>query len=215
MAHSQADFQQLLAAGIHTMALDVSPSQQEQLLRFLALLGKWNGIYNLTAVRDLRDMLIVHLLDSLSILPLVDELQPPTLVDVGSGAGLPAIPLTIVRPGIEIHSIDAVNKKIGFQLQAKADLGLRRLYPLHARIENFVLPLPPSAIVSRAYSEISKMLATIDHLADGSTTVIAMKGVQPTAEIAAIPASWRVLEVRKLEVPSLGAQRCAVVLQRA
>jgi 16S rRNA (guanine527-N7)-methyltransferase len=157
----------------------------------------------------------VHLLDSLSVLPLVDELQLKTLVDVGSGAGLPAIPLAIARPALEIHSIDAVNKKIGFQLQAKAALGLSRLHPVHARIEQFVLPQAPSAILSRAYTDLAKMLASIAHLADPSTTVIAMKGVEPTAEIAAIPATWSVLEIRKLNVPSLGAQRCVVVLKRA
>ncbi len=205
----------MLAAGIDTMGIRVPPSQQAQLLRFLELLAKWNGVYNLTAVRDPRDMLVVHLLDSLSILALVDELQMRSLVDVGSGAGLPAIPLAITRPAIEIHSIDAVNKKIGFQLQAKADLGLQRLHPLHARVESFVLPLPPSAIVSRAYTDLAKMLESIEHLVDASTRVIAMKGVEPTVEIAAIPASWVVQEIRKLEVPSLGAQRCAVVLKRA
>lgn len=197
------------------MDIRVVSSQQAQLLRFLELLGKWNGVYNLTAVRDPRDMLVVHLLDSLSVLALIDELKPQMLVDVGSGAGLPAIPLAIARPAIEIHSIDAVNKKIGFQLQAKADLGLQRLHPLHARIESFVLAHPPSVIVSRAYSELAKMLESIDHLADASTTVIAMKGVEPMAEIARIPAWWIVQEVRKLEVPLLGAQRCAVVLKRA
>ncbi|MEO8937862.1 MAG: 16S rRNA (guanine(527)-N(7))-methyltransferase RsmG [Burkholderiaceae bacterium] len=193
----------------------MASSQQARLLRFLELLGKWNGVYNLTAVRDPRDMLVVHLLDSLSVLALIDELRPEILVDVGSGAGLPAIPLAITRPEMEIHSIDAVNKKIGFQLQAKADLGLQQLHPLHVRIENFLLPHPPSAIVSRAYSELAKMLDSIDHLADASTTVIAMKGVEPTAEIAGIPASWVVQEIRKLEVPLLGAQRCAVILKRA
>lgn len=208
------DFRQSLAAGIDAMEIAVTSLQQERLIRFLGLLTKWNGVYNLTAVRDPRDMLALHVLDSLSILTLVDALQPHSLVDVGSGAGLPAIPLAIVRPMLAIHSIDAVGKKIGFQLQVKAELALPSLHPLHARIEDFVLPRPPSLIVSRAYTDLATMLASVDRLADAATTVIAMKGVPPTAEIAAIPANWAVQEVRTLEVPSLGARRCAVVLKR-
>ncbi len=181
---------------------------------FLALLGKWNQVYNLTAIRDPRDMLVVHLLDSLSILHLVDAYARETVLDVGSGAGLPAIPLAIMRP-FSVWSVDAVAKKVSFQLQAKGALALTNLHPVHARIEAVNIERPVSVIVSRAFSEISKMLESVDRLADATTTIIAMKGIAPTVELAALPAGWQVREIVSLEVPFLGAERCAVVLQRA
>ena len=184
------------------------------MLDFLALLVKWNAVYNLTSVRQPDDMLVVHLLDSLAILPLVDAVAPQSILDVGSGAGLPSIPLAITRPGSQVHSVDAVAKKIGFQLQAKATLSLANFHPVHHRVETLRAPMHPSIIVSRAFSEIPVMLSSIDHLADTATHVIAMKGAEPTDELASLPRTWRVNAIYPLDVPFLGARRCAVVLQR-
>lgn len=196
------------------MRIDATDAQVKALLDYLALLAKWNAVYNLTSVRDPRDMLAVHLLDALSILPLVDRHAHETLLDVGSGAGLPAIPLSIMRDW-SVWSVEAVAKKISFQVQVKGSLGLQGLHPLHARIEAVNIDRPLSVIVSRAFSDIAKMLASIDRLAGDATTVIAMKGVVPTAELAAVPPGWQVREVVTIEVPFLGAERCAVILQRA
>jgi len=196
------------------MRIDATDAQVQALLDYLALLAKWSAVYNLTSVRDPRDMLAVHLLDALSILPLVDRHAHETLLDVGSGAGLPAIPLAIMRDW-SIWSVDAVAKKISFQVQVKGSLGLQGLHPLHARIEAVNIDRPLSVIVSRAFSDIPKMLASIDRLAGDATTVIAMKGVVPMAELAAVPPDWQVREVVTLEVPFLGAERCAIILQRA
>lgn len=196
------------------MRIDATDAQVQALLDYLALLAKWNAVYNLTSVRDPRDMLAVHLLDALSILPLVDRHAHETLLDVGSGAGLPAIPLAIMRDW-SVWSVDAVAKKISFQIQVKGSLGLQSLHPLHARIEAVNIDRPLSVIVSRAFSDIAKMLASIDRLAGDATTVIAMKGVVPMAELAAVPPGWQVRQVVAIEVPFLGAERCAVILQRA
>jgi len=203
-----------LEQGIASMRIDATDAQVQALLDYLALLAKWSAVYNLTSVRDPRDMLAVHLLDALSILPLVDRHAHETLLDVGSGAGLPAIPLAIMRDW-SIWSVDAVAKKISFQVQVKGSLGLQGLHPLHARIEAVNIDRPLSVIVSRAFSDIPKMLASIDRLAGDATTVIAMKGVVPMAELAAVPPNWQVREVVTLEVPFLGAERCAIILQRA
>jgi len=203
-----------LEQGIASMRIDATDAQVQALLDYLALLAKWSAVYNLTSVRDPRDMLAVHLLAALSILPLVDRHAHETLLDVGSGAGLPAIPLAIMRDW-SIWSVDAVAKKISFQVQVKGSLGLQGLHPLHARIEAVNIDRPLSVIVSRAFSDIPKMLASIDRLAGDATTVIAMKGVVPMAELAAVPPDWQVREVVTLEVPFLGAERCAIILQRA
>ena len=195
------------------MRIDWTEAQAQRLMDFLTLLAKWNRTYNLTSIRDPRDMLVVHLLDALSILSMVDAHARETVLDVGSGAGLPAIPLAIMRP-LEVWSVDAVAKKISFQLQAKGTLTLTNLHPVHARIEAVTIDRPVSVIVSRAFSELAKMLQSVDRLAAPETTVIAMKGVVPTAELADVPRGWEVRDVVPLEVPFLGAERCAVVLQR-
>ena len=146
------------------MGIDASTQQRQQLLDFLALLVKWNATYNLTAVRDPDDMLAVHLLDALSIFPLIDRLADGPLLDVGSGAGLPGIPLAILRPAMTIHSVDAVAKKIGFQWQVKAASALANFHPQHARIETASFTPRPSVVVSRAFADIGTMLTLIDHL---------------------------------------------------
>jgi 16S rRNA (guanine527-N7)-methyltransferase len=203
-----------LDAGLAALNLELPSSARERLLRFLDLLVRWNAVYNLTAVRDVNDMLSVHLLDSLSLLALLPD-APATLIDVGSGAGLPAIPLAIARPALDVTSVDAVAKKVGFQQQAVAALALTNLHPIHARVEALTLARVPDFIVSRAFSAIPDFLADIDRLAGPATRILAMKGAEPTAELAALPPGWRIREIRALEVPFLGARRCVVDLERA
>ena len=214
MAIASGELETRLAEGIERLGQTADLQQRNALLAFLDLLVQWNGVYNLTSVRDPSDMLTVHLLDSLAIVPLVDRCAADEIVDVGSGAGLPGIPLSIMRPALRIHSIDAVAKKIGFQLQAKAALKLSNFFPLHRRVEALTLPKRPDLIVSRAYAELSVMLASIERLCAPSTRVLAMKGARPEAELALVSAPWRVEDVLTIDVPFLGAQRCAVLMQR-
>jgi 16S rRNA (guanine527-N7)-methyltransferase len=206
---------QKLAQGLNLLGLPLDGAQQDLLLRYLALLLRWNGVYNLTSVRDPADMVTLHLLDSLSVAALIRGAKGAEVLDVGTGAGLPGIPLAIACPSYRFRLVDAVAKKISFLRQVKASLSLVNIEPQHVRVEALTLATRPDVIVSRAYADLTTMVRSIDHLADGSTAVIAMKGAAPRDEIASLPASWRVDEVRELDVPFLGAQRCAVVLRRA
>ena len=214
---AQADSQLAgaLQKGVDGLGLGLDAHQQHLLIQYLALLTQWNAVYNLTSVRNPLDMLGLHILDSLSIAHLFREYDGADVLDVGTGAGLPGVPLAIALPRSGFHLVDAVAKKISFLRHVKASLTLANIHPRHSRIEALTLTKAPSIIVSRAYAQIYRMLASIDHLADRCTTVIAMKGIAPTEELAALPAAWRVLEVRILEVPLVGAHRCAVVLRRA
>ncbi len=209
------DLAQRLDEGLAALALPLTTDQRHKLLAYLGLLVKWNAVYNLTSVRDPHDMLAVHLLDALSIVSLIDRLAVNTAVDVGSGAGLPGIPLAIARPALTVHSIDAVAKKIGFQQHVKGALALTGFQPSHQRVEAFTLAEMPDLIVSRAYAELRLMVESIAHLAGPATTIIAMKGPDPADEIAALPAGWAVSDVAPLTVPFLGAERTAVILRRA
>lgn len=204
-----------LSAGLVALGVNASVAQQECLLDFLMLMSKWNGVYNLTAIRDPHAMLVMHVLDSLAIAPLIERLGVQRLLDVGSGAGLPGIPLAIVLPDLWIDSVDAVQKKIAFQTQAKAELGLVRFQAHHARIEALTLHQKPDCIVSRAFAELDVMVRLCgDQLAQAGV-LLAMKGVMPEAEMASLPSGWRVREVVPLTVPDLNAARCAVLLERA
>ncbi len=203
-----------LQKGVDALGLSLAQHQQELLIKYLALLAQWNAVYNLTSVRDPLDMLALHVLDSLAIVDLVLECEGSDVLDVGTGAGLPGIPLAIALPQYHFQLVDAVAKKVSFLRQVKASLGLVNVQAQHSRIEALTRAKTPLIIVSRAYAELSRMLRSIAHLADRSTTVIAMKGVAPDEELAALPAPWRVLEVRTLDVPLVGAQRCAVILRR-
>jgi 16S rRNA (guanine527-N7)-methyltransferase len=197
----------------------------DALLRYLALLNEWNAIHNLTAIREPRDQVPKHLLDSLSVLPWVPERG--RLIDVGTGAGLPGIPLALARPALEVTLLDSRHKKVQFCQLAAATLGLAtpsqvgdrpRVHAVHARCEQFQGPRF-DAIISRAFSSLAEFVALTAHLGDGESRWLAMKGARPDAEIAALAshpkaARFRVEAVHPLKVPGLDAERCLVVLRR-
>ena len=204
-----------LSEGLERLGMVLDENQQDHLIEYLALLVRWNAVYNLTAVRDPFDMLALHVLDSLSIVDLIRECKGLEVLDVGTGAGLPGIPLAIALPRHTVHMVDAVAKKISFLQQVKSLLELPNIGAAHVRIEALTLAKMPDIIVSRAYADLTRMVRSIAHLTDASTTVIAMKGVEPNAELAELPVSWKLVELRPLDVPFIGAHRCAVVLRRA
>lgn len=203
-----------LKQGLNDLKLSLAETQQDLLIEYVALLVQWNAVYNLTAVRDPAEMLSLHLLDSLAIADLVASLEGTDLLDVGTGAGLPGVPMAVVFSKLQVSLVDAVAKKISFLQHVKVALQLANICPIHCRIEALTVAKKPAIIVSRAYSDLRRMIGSIDHLADESTTVIAMKGAKPLVELAALPASWQIVEVRNLHVPFVSAQRCAVVLKR-
>jgi 16S rRNA (guanine527-N7)-methyltransferase len=201
----------MLADGIRELGLEVSDGQQEKLLDYVALLSKWNAVYNLTAIRDPKQMLIQHILDSLSIVPHLAPLGPSSVLDVGSGGGLPGIVLAIVLPDWTVTVNDIVHKKTAFQSQAKAELGLTNLSVVTGRVETLrpgaEVPAKFDVIVSRAFAELSDFVTLVRHLVAEQGAIWAMKGVRPDGEIERLPAASHVEQIVRLTVPLLDAER--------
>ncbi|PZP33250.1 MAG: 16S rRNA (guanine(527)-N(7))-methyltransferase RsmG [Roseateles depolymerans] len=193
-----------------TLGLALSDTQIDQLLAYLALLQKWNKVYNLTAVRDPAQMLSHHLVDSLSALPpLLRHGAPARLMDVGAGGGLPGVVIAICCPGTDVSCVDAVAKKATFIQQVAAELKLPNLHGVHSRVEQLATPAF-GLITSRAFASLLDFTTlTRQHLAPGAVWM-AMKGQHPAEEIAALPADVEVFHVEQLTVPGLDAQRCIV-----
>ncbi len=199
---------QMLSAGIAEMKLDVTPEQQAKLLDYLALLHKWNGIYNLTAIRRPEQMVSHHLLDSLAVLP---HLWPQRWLDVGCGAGLPGLVLAVMRPEWSFTLLDSNSKKTGFVQQAAIELGLRNVEVRCERVEQWHTAQKFDGIISRAFAEAADFVMLTRHLlADGGRWA-AMKGV-PEEELARLPEGVVVEKVITLQVPELEAARSLVVL---
>ncbi|MFM0307362.1 16S rRNA (guanine(527)-N(7))-methyltransferase RsmG [Paraburkholderia sp. RL17-383-BIF-A] len=201
----------LLTEGVRELGLDLSDTQLGKLLDYVALLSKWNAVYNLTAIRDPRQMLIQHILDSLSIVPHLAPLGPSSVLDVGSGGGLPGIVLSIVLPEWMVTVNDIVHKKTAFQAQAKAELGLANLSVVTGRVETLQpgaeVPAKFDVIVSRAFAELADFVTLARHLVAEQGAIWAMKGVRPDGEIERLPAGAHVEQVIRLNVPSLDAER--------
>lgn len=202
-----------LTAAAATLGLMLELTQQDALLAHLALLEKWNRVYNLTALRDPEDMLRQHLIDSLAVVaPLARALQGKSnarLLDVGSGAGLPGVVLAIAMPHLQVICVDTVGKKASFVQQAGAELGLANLRSVHTRVEQLD-PASCDVITSRAFSSLARFVElTHQHLAPKGVWM-AMKGKVPSEEIAAIAGDQEVFHVEPVVVPALEAERCLV-----
>jgi 16S rRNA (guanine527-N7)-methyltransferase len=195
-----------LANGIRQMGLVVSEQAQQQLLQYLALLQKWNKVYNLTAVRNPQEMVTLHLLDSLSVLPYV---KGPRLLDVGSGAGLPGIVIAICRPEVQVTTIDTVQKKTIFMRQVKGELGLENLSVVHARVEEHYPQQSYDQVISRAFSEIALLMQLTRHLIAKRGEWLAMKGLVPTQELEGLAVKPKA--ILPLRVAGLEAQRHLVI----
>lgn len=221
-----------LQEGLAALGLELPETTRSKLLAYVALLKKWNRTYNLTAIRDESEMVTQHLLDSLSVLPALQESAlggsrggiPVTQsegrpssgrrwVDVGSGAGLPGIPLAIVRPDLDMTLIEAVEKKSAFQRQAKIELDLSNVTVVCGRVEEM-----PGArfdgVLSRAFAELAEFVDLAGHLPVQNGRLYAMKGVLPQDEMSRLPPGWVVLDCARLNVPGLEVQRHLIVLER-
>ncbi|HEX7932086.1 MAG TPA: 16S rRNA (guanine(527)-N(7))-methyltransferase RsmG [Paraburkholderia sp.] len=201
----------LLADGVRQLGLELSDAQLGKLLDYVALLAKWNAVYNLTAIRDQQQMLIQHILDSLSIVHGMTQRNPRSVLDVGSGGGLPGIVLAIVRPDWSVTVNDIVHKKTAFQAQAKAELGLVNLSVVTGRVETLQpgaeVPAKFDVIVSRAFAELADFVTLARHLVAQHGAILAMKGVRPDGEIERLPAGAHVEQIVRLNVPFLDAER--------
>ncbi len=203
----------LLANGLAEMKLDVCAEGQQKLLAYLALLQKWNKVYNLTAIRDPNEMVTLHLLDSLSVLPYV---KIKNLLDVGSGGGLPGILLAICLPNLQVTTIDAVQKKAIFMRQVKGELGLDNLQVVHARVESFKPAEKFEAIISRAFSDLAQFVGLTKNLLGFNGQWLAMKGQVPHEELtinALESLQIKLQQIIRLKVAGLAAERHLIVLE--
>ncbi len=194
----------LLHLGLEEMGITLPRATQAKLLDFIALLDKWNRAFNLTAVRDPRQMLTHHILDSLAILPFV---KGPRVLDIGSGAGLPGIPLALARPDLEFVLLDANAKKTRFMLQAAGTLGLGNVEVVQARVEKYRPERKFDTLIARAFAGIAEILAASAHLGDPHSEFLAMKGVFPQSELDLVPPDFAVTAVHNTLVPGLDAER--------
>jgi 16S rRNA (guanine527-N7)-methyltransferase len=192
------------------LGVTLTEPDANRLIRLLDELERWNRTYNLTAIRDRRDMLTHHLLDSLSVQP---DLRGTTVADVGTGAGFPGLPLAVVNPERRFTLIDSNGKKVRFVQHAVRELGLENVEGLHGRVEAME-PLPFDVVIARAFAALPDLLVKVAPLCGPHTRVLAMKGKWPQDEIDALPAGWRHEGSRELTVPGLGESRCVVVLSR-
>lgn len=200
-----------LDAGLAALGLD--PTLAGPLARYLALMLRWNAAYNLTAIRDPREMVTKHLLDSLAMAPALAGL--PTLADLGTGPGLPGIPLAIATPGLRVTLVESNGKKARFMREALRQLGLGNAEVAESRIEALDRPGQFAAITARALATLPQILALGGHLIADDGVLLAMKGARPDDEIAALPAGWALRDLRPLRVPGLDAERHLVVIGRA
>lgn len=203
----------VLADGIAEMQLAVSPVQQEQLLDYLALMNKWNSVYNLTSLRDPMQMVTHHLLDSLAAVPAFAAAK--NVLDVGAGGGLPGIVLAICRPDMKVSMIDTVHKKTAFLKQVKAELELSNVTVYTMKVQELAVNEQFDVITSRAFADLSDFLDWSGHLLLEGGRFIALKGVAPPEEQERIPEQWKVTGLQPLQVPKLGAERHLVFVERS
>lgn len=211
-----------LAAGIGVLGLNLSEAQQQNLMAYLDLIQKWNKVYNLTALRDPKEMLTHHLLDSLSAVgPLQRHLQAVlsfdeqgcALLDVGSGGGLPGVVVAICCPKVRVTCVDAVSKKAAFVQQVAASLKLPNLKGVHARVES--LSGPFDVVCSRAFASLPDFVAWSSGALADAGVWMAMKGKLPTDEMLALPSFAHVFHVEQLQVPGLDAERCMIWMKKS
>ena len=197
-----------LIQGLEVLGLAVSEVQREQLLGFIQLIAKWNKAYNLTAVRDPLEMVSLHLLDSLAILPYV---KPPRVADIGTGAGLPGIPLAICMPECHFTLVDSNSKKTRFVRQAVFELKLKNVEVVHGRAEMINPELLFSTVTSRAFASMQDILQWTGHLLADDGMLLAMKGQIPQQELAQLNSDYNIIP---LKVPGIEAERCLICMEK-
>lgn len=208
---SEAHLAPLLEAGMQAMGINYSPEQRDQLLAYLQLLVTWNRAYNLTAIRDPSEMVQLHLLDSLAMLP---HLSGQRLIDVGTGAGLPGIPLAIICPQRHFTLLDSNGKKTRFLFQARCDLGLTNLVEIQSRVELHRPAVPYDAVLSRAFTSVADMVDKCSHLLSDEGLFLAMKGKFPQSELSEVGKDYKVDASHRLQIPGVDGERHLIVIRR-
>lgn len=197
---------------LNDAGITLSEHQQQQLVNYVALLHKWNKAYNLTSVRNPEDMLVRHILDSIVVEP---YLEGSRFIDVGTGPGLPGIPLAIVRPEAHFTLLDSLGKRIRFLHQVKHELKLDNVTPVQSRVEDFPAEPPFDGVISRAFASLTDMVNWCQHLPGESGRFYALKGIRPDDEIAALPKQFIVEDIVRLTVKNLEGERHLVSIKCA
>lgn len=201
----------LLATGIATLGLNISPEARLRLLEHLALVQKWNRVHNLTAMRDPEMMLTGHVLDSLAVVPCITG---PRIVDIGAGGGFPGIPLALSHPGWHVTLVESSHKKAAFLQQARIDLQLKNVEVVNSRAEEFQAMEGFDTVISRAFASLADFAGLAGHLAlHPGGRLVAMKGVYPHEELLHLPARFAVESILPITVPGLAAERHLVIIK--
>lgn len=196
---------------LNSAGIELPDQQKLQLIGYVELLHKWNKAYNLTSVRDPIQMLVRHILDSIVVNP---YLQGQRFIDVGTGPGLPGIPLAIVRPNAHFTLLDSLGKRVRFLRQVQHELGLSNIEPVQSRVEDFVAEPPFDGVISRAFASLQDMLSWCHHLpAKPEGRFYALKGVRPDDELLTLPEGIILESVVHLQVPELDGERHLVILK--
>jgi 16S rRNA (guanine527-N7)-methyltransferase len=209
----RAALAEVLKNGANELKLELSTAQHEQLLDYLALLNKWNSVYNLTSVRDPMQMMTLHLLDSLAAVPAFAGAK--NVLDVGAGGGLPGIVLAIARPDMQVSMIDTVHKKTAFLTQVKAQLGLANVTVYTMKVQELAVAQLFDVITSRAFADLSDFVNWSGHLLAEGGQYIALKGTAPQEERERLPAPWQATDLQPLKVPGLDAERHLVYIKKS
>jgi len=199
---------QILNQGLAELAITATDKQRENLLTFIQLLEKWNKTYNLTAIRQPQEMVRLHLLDSLAVLPYMTGQR---IADIGTGAGLPGIPLALFLPDVEFVLLDSNHKKTRFVQQAILELQLKNVSVYHGRVENFKPEILFDTVISRAFTHSAEMIKLTGHLLTDNGVFLAMKGQQPQQELASINLPYTIFN---LTIPQVDTERCLVKIQK-
>ena len=202
-----------LDAGLAALDLPLSAAARTRLLNYIALMSKWNAVYNLTAIREESRMLTHHLLDALSVQRFIPD--GASLVDIGSGGGVPGIPLAIARADLDVLSIEPNSKKASFQQQVRIDLGLGNFDVQTARAEAVQLDKGRDFVISRAFGDLADFIKVAGHLVKPDGYMLAMKGVYPDEEVRGIPSGWKLVRAEELQVPGVEGARHLLWLARA
>ncbi|GAB5381673.1 MAG: 16S rRNA (guanine(527)-N(7))-methyltransferase RsmG [Aliiglaciecola sp.] len=204
MSDLKTDILAALDKALSPLELIVSDQQKHQLVDYVLMIHKWNKAYNLTSVRDPQEMLIKHIVDSIVVAP---HLIKKRYIDVGTGPGLPGIPLSIMHPDKHFVLLDSLGKRVRFMKQAAFELGLKNIEPVQSRVEQYQSDLPLDGVLSRAFASIKDMLHWCQHLVDSQGEFLALKGQLPEQEIALLPDGFEMIESIELSIPALEGQR--------
>ncbi|APE07437.1 16S rRNA (guanine(527)-N(7))-methyltransferase RsmG [Alteromonas sp. RW2A1] len=208
---TQQELHSILASGLEALSLDLTNDQKQQLVEFVLLIDKWNKAYNLTSIRCPKQMMVKHILDSLAIVP---HLTGDNIIDVGTGPGLPGMPLAIAFPDKTFTLLDSLGKRVRFMTQCVHTLKLTNVTPVNSRVENHVGEKPYDIVLSRAFASLKDMLHWCEHLVDSDGQFLALKGQFPQKEIDEVSDHFLVSDIKNITVPNLDGERHLVWLSK-